>query len=143
MADRSSRHSPSLVELVVALGLIGVIVVLAMPLHQSYSARARVSEALVAASQAKYAVTEYMIINGGDKPPKSASKTLYGGMDTDARQIDYDGNKIKIEVDVSGDTEDNLVLCLEPLWSPRNIDWRCGSGGDTRYAPEHCREHAC
>lgn len=141
MANRASRRSPSLVELVVALGLVGVVVVLAMPLHQTYGSKARVSEALIAASQAKYAVTEYMIVSGGDLPPQSA--TLHGTMNTDARQIDYDGEKITIEVEVSDDAEDKVVLCLEPLWSPRNIDWRCGSGGDTRYAPEHCRERAC
>lgn len=141
MAKQSSRRTPSLVELVVALGLVGVIVVLAMPLHQAYSSKARVSEALIAASRAQYAVTEYLVVSGGDMPPESA--TLLGTANSGARQIDYDGEQITIEVEIPGNARDNVVLCLQPLWTPRNIDWRCGSGNDSRHVPAHCREHAC
>ena len=53
----------TIIELMIAIAIIGVLAAIAIPAYQDYIKRARVSEGLVLAAQAKLAVTEYYMSN--------------------------------------------------------------------------------
>ena len=55
----------TLIELMIAVMIIGLLVVIGIPQYQDYVARAQVSEALSLASGAKTAVAEYLNTTGG------------------------------------------------------------------------------
>ena len=49
----------TLIELMIVVAIIGILAAVALPAYQDYTVRARVSEAVLAASQCRTAVSEY------------------------------------------------------------------------------------
>ena len=54
----------TLIDLVIVVGIIGILAAIGIPQYQNYVARAQVSEGFSLASGAKSAVAEYYMING-------------------------------------------------------------------------------
>jgi type IV pilus assembly protein PilA len=58
------RTGFSLIELMMAVAIVGILAALAIPQYQDYSARARMTEAVQMLSAARVGVAEFAIVNG-------------------------------------------------------------------------------
>ncbi len=129
----------TLIELMIAVMIIGLLVVIGIPQYQDYVARAQVSEALSLASGAKTAVTEYLNTTG-TWPATNSDAGL-----TD----DITGNyveSVKVEdgvitamfsVDASSKLQDAFVK-LTPVDLGGSVEWSCSGSDINEYLPSGC-----
>ena len=140
----------------VVVGIIGVLAAIALPAYQGYSARAKLSEVILAMSACRTSITE--IYQSGLSAPsagnwgcETAGATKYvGGIATSAngrvtasvRNInsDLDGKSITLTPMTDAETPANAGSDLgRGLWG-----WRCGHPADgtdveVKYLPSSCR----
>ena len=145
----SKTHGFSLLELMIAIAIVGILTSLAIPAYQDYTIRAKVSEALQIAASAKFAVSEYYVSNG-DLP---SNMTQAGISDTATNYVSA-VNYVKPENENSGQivlTMSNRVgadangkkLVLEASIDSHVLKWKCRTaetdGLNVKYLPASCR----
>jgi len=157
----------TLIELMIVVAIIGILAAVALPAYQDYTARARVSEVILAASSCRTIITEASQTGlengptangfgcgertGGVSQYVASIQTTDAGVITvTAQNIPQLGTKIALElrpfVDAAGTdpaTADSFTRKKEqPI-----LAWQCGpAGGDIgieeRYLPASCRAKA-
>lgn len=70
---QSMQKGFTLIELMIVVAIIGILAAVALPAYQDYTARSRLSEAVVYAGSLKATVGECMISNGGNQAAKVAA----------------------------------------------------------------------
>ena len=85
---KSLQKGFTLIELMIVVAIIAILAALALPAYQDYTVRAKVSEALTAASSPKSAVSEGFQVNGsvGIKSAAGALASEVG--DTKSKYVD-------------------------------------------------------
>ncbi|MFM8453878.1 MAG: pilin [Gammaproteobacteria bacterium] len=138
----------SLIELMIVIAIIGILAAIGVPAYQDYLVRARVSEAMGAASTLKSAVSEYIIV-------KSSNTAVYPSTDAQAGTGNLASTMIT-STSVSGQGNITIVLnptatgmpggsslslILTPNYSTTTgaVNWVCTASGNTKYAPSSCR----
>ena len=79
----------TLIELMIVVAIIGILAAVALPAYQDYTVRAKVSEALIAASAARTAVSE-VYANVGAMLPSAASMNVQTQASKYVASIDLD-----------------------------------------------------
>ncbi len=141
----------TLIELMIAVAIIGILVAVGMPQYQNYVARAQVAEGLTLASGAKTAVAEYFDTNGtfpADNAAAGLATTITGNY-VDSIQINgHETEGLEIIVAFSSDANTKIAngsLDLEATDEGGSISWTCyGEFGEpdiTSYLPSSCTEH--
>jgi len=128
----------TLIELMIVVAIIGVMASVTIPSYLEYVARSKVAEVLSVSSNAKNAMTEYIITNGAY--PSGATqagivllKTTY----LDEMTVN-DSGRISMAVDATN-VGINLQLHLQATAAAFGVTWVCTSTGETQYAPGSCR----
>ncbi len=130
----------TLIELMIVIAILAILLAIAIPAYQTYSIRAKVSEAFYAAGPVKLAVSEAM--GSGRKP--SAADFDTSGLQTeyvDSIQIAGDGSgQISVATHATGAGTDPEFTLTPTIADSSTVVWICQrSAGEARYFPAGCR----
>ena len=132
----------SLIELMIAVAIIGILAVIALPVYQNYTKRAYIIEGLSLASGAKAAVSEYYSAQG--RWPVS---NVQVGLDNANNITGESVNSVvvqpngEIAVIFNERVRNNEYLVLVANTSGGSIIWECTPGTlDNTYLPIRCRD---
>lgn len=150
----------TLIELMIVVAIIGILAAIALPAYQDYTKRAKMSEALLAASACRTAITE--VYQSGDKTRPIGANNY--GCESSTSSSKYvasiatdDDGKVSVTAQGFNDTAiDGTVLTLRPMNASGGTltyatdagngvaQWRCGSSADgttvpAKFLPGSCR----
>jgi type IV pilus assembly protein PilA len=125
---KQSHAGFTLIEVMIAVAIVGILSAITIPAYQNYLIRAQVSEGLSMAGSWKAAIVEYYASNGSwpsqaDLPDNSQSGGMYASnfsVNTGVIQIVYGGPQANPAIN-------GAILTLVPYTNDNNdIIWRCG-----------------
>ena len=136
----------TLIELMIVVAIIGILAAIALPAYQNYTARAQVSEAILAVSAMRTDVTEFVQATGGlpaggntDVPDGVATELV----DTIVYSVNADGEGvITATMSATAIATGTITLTTDlALGPPVNVrGWDCGNTlGNAAHAPGNCR----
>ena len=150
--QRHAQQGFTLIELMIVVAIIGILAAIALPAYQNYVTRAQVSEAVVAASAGRTAVTEFFQARGV-MPPSAASAGVLSQQTALVQSVGYTQVSDTvgfITVQTSGSLNQagaqNATIELRGTATTdgTTVNWVCqpgttGTAMDPRFLPATCR----
>jgi type IV pilus assembly protein PilA len=138
----------TLIELMIVVAIIGILAAVAIPAYQDYTIRAKMTEAMSVASQAKTAVSEYYV-SQGSMPDDQTEAGFDAAADyatdvvatmTYSRTSEDVGVVTMAVKDIGGDVAANDDFTLTAKGSATGVSWVCATGSlNAKYLPSNCR----
>lgn len=135
----------TLIELMIVVAIIGILAAVALPAYQDYTVRARVSEALVAASAAKVTVSEnaangVALDNGWVAPTATSNLAKVEIASTDGKITLTTTAKAGNGTIIFEPKAGTAALAKGTVPTDR-ISWTCTDGTlNVKYRPAECRQ---
>ena len=157
---RSMQKGFTLIELMIVVAIIGILAAVALPAYQDYTARAKITEVILAGSTCKNSITEasqtglpaapgadgFGCGEGNDKSPYVATlaTSANGQIAVTIRAVATDVNAKIVYLQpystaamVTGDKSvaaDFVAATAKPV-----LGWKCGTDANLKYMPASCR----
>ena len=129
----------TLIELMIVVAIIGILAAIALPAYQDYTARAKVSEVILAASSARTAVSEAAAVHGA--MPSASQVSIDNVTSKYVSGLTYDGTDTitataqAINNDVNGQT----ITLKGTITNNGPVVWACGGSIPSKYRPSSCQ----
>ena len=141
--NKQAQKGFTLIELMIVVAIIGILAAIAIPAYQDYTVRAKMSEALVAASPAKTSVSEYYQAEGS-LPTSQAEAGFDSNVNSQyVNSVTWGSNLITVNIKDLGPIGPTDAVVLSPVTTGvAGIDWTCKAASgftDTKYLPATCR----
>lgn len=132
-------HGFSLLELLIAVAITGILAAMAIPSWQTYTIKARVAEGFQLVETAKLAVAETALLT--NRLPSDSTEAGYTGLvPTKNVESITIGEKGIITLRFSALAGDGTLLLVPALYPTGEIDWHCTGGSlNINYRPAVCR----
>jgi prepilin-type N-terminal cleavage/methylation domain-containing protein len=130
----------TLIELMIVIAILGILLAIAIPAYQDYSARARASEGLNLAASAKTSVSEFAL-SEGEFPTDNAEAGYMFAATSIVSDIAIANGVITVMTDnaqVMCQT-DAPVFELTPMTGASGVEWACTATMGEECAPSSCR----
>ncbi|CUJ72079.1 pilin [Achromobacter xylosoxidans] len=163
--NNKDKKGFTLIELMIAVAIVGVLGAVAVPAYQDYSIRAQISEGILLAEGAKPMITEYHATHG-EYPTNSAAVGYSGATGTYVSSVSIQqdghivatmgneansklqGKKVILTPAINGGTEIILsdatfldkILGIGSAYAADPTGWSCYSDVEPKYLPKSC-EH--
>lgn len=142
MRKINKQNGFTLIELMIVVALIGILTAIAIPAYQDYNLRAKVSEGLLLASAAKFAVTDAYHSNGS-WPVDNLSAGLPSSASISSGNVSgvAVGNNGVITINFTNDPQlAGLTLQMRPDDREGSVIWHCSDGNvPDKWRPANCR----
>lgn len=133
----------TLIELMIAVAIVGILSAIALPAYQDYTIRGQVSEGLGLVSGPKVFVVDYYT-NKGVLPQQSSDIPLPPTSGSYVSSIELVGGVLEITFSSTAPKKANQKIDRKKvMYTPgesslNNLIWTCSSDMDKKYLPSSC-----
>lgn len=131
----------TLIELMIVIAILSILLAIAIPAYQNYTIRTKVSEGILAAAWAKFAVAE-TFHSMGEVPNQEATGLTEGGSRyvADVEIADDGSGVVTVTTQNTGAQPDVVISFVPVLVTGQTIDWTCElDQGTAVHVPAECR----
>lgn len=134
---RSMQQGFTLIELMIVVAIIGILAAVALPAYQDYTARAKVTEVILAASGAKVTIIEAAATLGG--LPASASVTINNQVSKYVSGVTWDGTAVTATATGDAAISASTITLTPALSAAGQVTWVCSGTIASKYRPASCQ----
>lgn len=141
---QTAQRGFTLIELMIVVAIIGILAAVALPAYQDYTARAKMSEVVLAASTCRTSVTEVFQTNNAGSLPTGGNWGCEASTNTSTYVSSVSTNEngvIRVTSRGIATGADGTIYLVPTVNNNTITGWRCGPGTvNAKFLPGSCRD---